>query len=526
MTSTNSSVSWFALGAPIVGGALLGIALLGALAGPLLAVGSLGLLFSSLQQTRSNVCSALLFGVTSGTISGFWGPEALSSLGSTPPESLIGLGVAVLWCAVPTYLVLGLISSVFRRLCNDQHLTALAFGLPALEALTLHMPGSVPWVLVGYSAADSPGLSQLAFVGGVPLISLAIGLVACALVKTTSAYRTNESARVPVSLFVGVAAIWLGGLPFAQWASNPAPAETDPVHFLAIQPAIPRAERLRPSLQQLNVDRLSSFTRHEIEAGGSDRLVVVWPENSVVDSGNSDAEAVAIASNAAASLNVPLILGVTRANTQTSPRTFSNSVISFDHTGETNALLDKHRGVPVIESVGSGVVAAAVQRLIGGAGDWSKVRPNSDIGPLEDENQAVVVLCFEILFPGVVEQRRSEYASAILNLADDSWVKSNVASNQLTSIARFRAIEQRLPLIRVAHGGLSAQFDAYGQLVESLPLERYASSSLRASQTRRPGAFERLTILVLPVGVGLGVWCGYPLVGRATRRSRAQREQT
>jgi len=46
-----------------------------------------------------------------------------------------------------------------------------------------------------------------------------------------------------------------------------------------------------------------------------------------------------------------------------------------------------------------------------------------------------------------------EQSVAIVNLADDSWVAGEVVDAQLIAAASFRAIEQRLTLVRVSHGG-------------------------------------------------------------------------
>jgi apolipoprotein N-acyltransferase len=117
-----------------------------------------------------------------------------------------------------------------------------------------------------------------------------------------------------------------------------------------------------------------------------------------------------------------------------------------------------------------------------------------------------VVLCYEALFPGPAARRRAPDSVAILNLADDGWVAGEAATQQLTDAARFRAIEQRLPLVRVAHGGLSAAFDAFGRPLLTLPPDTFAHATLTVAPSPPPTRSERAALLALPLLAGSGVW--------------------
>ncbi|MGH7338633.1 MAG: hypothetical protein ACREI7_13710 [Myxococcota bacterium] len=120
-----------------------------------------------------------------------------------------------------------------------------------------------------------------------------------------------------------------------------------------------------------------------------------------------------------------------------------------------------------------------IARVIGEAALGPKVEEGPPPGPLRGPIAVTPVLCYEVLFPSIVASRRTPDSVAIVNLADDSWLPGDGASRLLVQLARFRAIEQRLPLVRVAHGGLSGVIDEIDpQLGDSSVCDSRTSSQI------------------------------------------------
>ena len=92
--------------------------------------------------------------------------------------------------------------------------------------------------------------------------------------------------------------------------------------------------------------------------------------------------------------------------------------------------------------------------------------------PIADGGTAriAVPICFEITVPRVVRRlvwsggRRE--ADALVNLTNDGWFGSYDAGREHHGlVARWRAIENRVPIVRVANTGISEAFDSLGRPV-------------------------------------------------------------
>lgn len=110
-----------------------------------------------------------------------------------------------------------------------------------------------------------------------------------------------------------------------------------------------------------------------------------------------------------------------------------------------------------------------IDRLVPGSIDFLP-GPGPRSVPLEFEGRTLnmgVQICYEIIFSGEVVDRANR-PDFIFNASNDAWY-GDVGPPQFLAIARLRAVEEGLPIIRATPTGISAVINPDGSLGKSLP---------------------------------------------------------
>ncbi|MCP4908203.1 MAG: apolipoprotein N-acyltransferase [bacterium] len=446
-----------------------------------------------------------LVGTTYCCLSALWLPSALAGLGASVVSSWSGLLATAVWAKALPFALLGGLLPHFR---TAQPSTAICLFVPAvvgIETFVSTTPVGLPWALIGHSQASTLGVAQLAVAGGVPLISGLLGGVNLSL-----AWILVSPDQPRLGLASGWIAGWLVlawlGLPLSQALRSTDDGRSESPHetrtAMMIQPDIARGERWIERLQPLHLRRLSDLTDTALRNAGDRIDFIVWPENVLTTPFESGSELGRALQRNVDRWNLPVITGMVRPATGPDEATrYRNSTLWLAPDRGITAEMSKTRSVPILES-GRGRWIDFAAFLFGDARATNGVQELPVGGALTSEFSVTPVLCYEALFPDIVGPRRSADSLAILNLADDSWTPSRLARRQFSRIARFRAIEERLNLIRVSHGGLSLAIDAYGREIISLPQDTYAFESVELSASPPPSSGEQMSLLSLPILTG------------------------
>lgn len=317
-----------------------------------------------------------------------------------------------------------------------------------------------PWNLPVQTWDGVAGVSQaVAWIGpyGLSLLTVlaAAAFALAALLPPRRAAAAIALASLPLALAAG-----LGGWRLAQ-----APAEMPVVSgatLRLVQPNIPQREKWLPA------NRASHFRRHlDMSSGAGSAGVshIIWPEAAT-------AFLLLETPNALAAIQdvIPpggaLITGTPRRLPNGPDGSlFGNSVVILDDAGAVAAAYDKHHLVPFGEYVPLRRWLP-VDRLAPGRGDFTP-GPGPRTLAVPGAPRVSPLVCYEGIFPGQVMDR-SDPADWLLNITNDAWFGSSAGPHQHLAIARLRAIEQGLPMIRVANTGISAVIDPYGRIVRSL----------------------------------------------------------
>ena len=403
---------------------------------------------------------------------------------------------------------------------------AAALGLTNLAAARLHLSASarvcvfavawcaaewarghcltgLPWNLVGYAwAGGFPGalamLQTTAWVGIYGLTFLTVLAASLpALLGTASLLPMRRSRRIAPA----AAAVLLLLIPAAAGAFRlhlAPPGETG--HWLRlVQPSIPETLKWDPTAAEANFHRLVELSggpaEHQLAA-------VLWPEAAATFLLERDAtHRGAIA--ALAPKGGYLVTGALRANPPPDPvRQIWNSIEAIGPAGTIRAHYDKAHLVPFGEYVPLRWLLP-LQKLTPGSLDLS-AGPGPQTIALPGLAAFSPIVCYEAIFPGAVVDRRNRPAW-ILNLTNDAWYGRSSGPYQHFAIARTRAIEEGLPLVRVANNGISGVVDATGRVVARTSLDGIGFADVALPAPLPPTIYGELGDWLFFAMLGLGL---------------------
>lgn len=334
----------------------------------------------------------------------------------------------------------------------------LALLLFIAEYARGHLLSGFPWNLFGYVWADILPMAQsvsLFGIYGLTLLTLfAACLPAALFTRTKAARRANLLATSILMLLAGWGAVRLQEPTTTMAAAR----------YRLVQPNIAQAMKWDPAQREANLQTLLRLSAPPIAAP----TYMIWPESAVPffltdDMSRRDQIVAALPKGAV------LVTGGDRRqpNYAKGRWDYFNSLLVMDGNIVT-AIYDKVHLVPFGEYVplqSFGPVATATAGMgsfaAGAAPQTLRVRDLPPFSPL---------ICYEVLFPGTVTDK-SGTAQLLINITNDAWYGRTAGPYQHLAIARMRAIEEGLPLLRAANTGISASIDAYGRTLQFLPLD-------------------------------------------------------
>lgn len=331
----------------------------------------------------------------------------------------------------------------------------LAVAWAAAEWLRGHVLTGFPWNLIG-----------TVWTGIVPMMQPAalIGLYGLGLLTVLAAALPAARRWKPAALACAlVAAGWAWGA-----ARVPAAAPSVPdVKLRLVQPDIPQTLKWDPVQREANFKRTLALTAADGLAG---RTHVIWPETAVpfaITDVNQNGPALRAALARVTPPDGLLLTGAVRVVRDSERAQLWNSLHAVDAQGEIVATYDKHHLVPFGEYVPLRPIVGILGVTPAGAVDFS-AGPGPATLELPGLPPASPLICYEAIFPAnVTAPRRPAW---LLNITNDAWFGISSGPHQHFAAARFRTVEEGLPLVRAANNGISAVVDAYGRTTAHLAL--------------------------------------------------------
>ena len=336
-------------------------------------------------------------------------------------------------------------------------LLAFVTVMTVAEWLRGHVLSGFPWNLYAYVWSESPIVMQAAALGGswlLDVVTLFWATVPAFLLVRAPARRPW---LVPVRAVATVAGFGAYG---AARLRHPIERHAG-VRLHLVQPNVAQSDKVDPRRAEESLAVLLELSRRGPEADGA--TVVVWPETAITSRMLATPRLRRAIGEALMSHRAPTVLvsGVLRRDD--AGRLF-NSVLALDRDAAPIASYDKAHLVPFAEHVPLPSILALAPFVNRIASFTAGPGPVTMIADPALPAFAPAV-CYEVVFPHAVVATAEQRPQWILNVTNDAWFGDSAGPYQHFAQARFRAVEEGLPVVRVANAGISGVIDPFGQSV-------------------------------------------------------------
>lgn len=377
------------------------------------------------------------------------------------PVAVLGMGAGM---ALYTALGSGLFYALKRRAeILDLGLVAAFAGIwTFMEWVRGWFLTGFPWNPLASVWGNLPEMMQsVALMGSLGLSFLSVLIFAAPAVlygRVPGERRRPALQLFAVSLLLPV--LWAGG----AWRVGMSSLLThEGIVLRLVQPAIPQKLKWQSDLRRGHVIRQMAMSKRTPGPLGPPTHVI-WAETNVPYVIEADSP---IPSSLAAVVpdGGALIFGAPRRDRE--GRAY-NSLFVIDRDGKIADTFDKFHLVPFGEYVPFRSILP-FKKLTEGRGDFTP-GPGPRTQRFEGLPPFAAVICYEVIFSGNVVDP-AERPAWILNITNDGWFGPSSGPRQHLVQAKLRAIEEGLPVVRVANTGISAVIDPYGRVRNLIGLD-------------------------------------------------------
>lgn len=390
---------------------------------------------------------------------------------------------------------------VARRLAERPLPLALAVAgcLTLAELLRGWLFTGFPWNPSGLALLPLPGVRDAAAVIGADGLS---GLLI--LASTAVALAATGQWRAALTVGLVAALLLLPGV--ARLRLEPPPP--GPSLVMLVQPNSSQAEKHGDRGTERHLLAHVEATEAALAALGDAKRArlraIVWPEGAIEFPPDENPWVSRLVTRALPD-GAFLLTGGIKAERDLAGEAVAirNSLFALDSTGRIVNRYDKAHLVPGGEYLPLRAIAEplGLARLVPGTIDfWPGEGPKTVRLPGLPAYGAAI--CYEIIFAGRVVDRRDR-PWMIVTVSSDAWF-GPAGPPQHFALARLRALEEGLPVIRVTPTGITGVIDARGRIVDRLPIGTAGSILAAVPQPLPATLFARFGQLV-PIGLALGL---------------------
>jgi len=367
--------------------------------------------------------------------------------------TLVGMIILALYLA----LYFGIFGLIITRHPDTQisrhQLLLVPSAWVLLEYLRAHLLTGFPWALLGYSQYLNLPVIQIADITGAFGVSFLVMMVN---VTIYSIVRQKPKYLLPM-LCIFFTLVY----GYYKLHQTPNTKHQTPIKISVIQGNIPQELKWDPQAKDFIIDKYIAISREALKDKPD---LIIWPEAAMPVVLEEEPLYYEKVSSLAKQSHTPLILGAVTLRDSL----YYNSAILVSPEGELSKRYDKLHLVPFGEYIPLRSTLGFLEAIVP-IGDFARGKeyttfklqaPSSKL-----QARFSVLICFEDLFPELSREFSKRGADFLVNITNDAWFKKTSSPYQHLQASVFRAVENRVFLIRSANTGVSGFIAPNGKII-------------------------------------------------------------
>jgi apolipoprotein N-acyltransferase len=379
--------------------------------------------------------------------------------------TLLGTIILVLYLA----LYFGIFGLAFPYLLStNYYLLSIPSAWVLLEYIRSYLFTGFPWALLGYSQYNVLPAIQIADITGVWGVSFLVMMVNVFVYQVIGNRSwvigggIEKEGKKPGILLPVLLVVFCLGYGFLRLYLPPTTYHLSPaIKVSVIQGNIPQELKWEPKAMGYILNKYTRLTEEAAKAGPD---LIVWPEAASPGLLGEDEWVFENIYSLAKKVGLPLLLGAVMREKDI----YFNSALLVDKNGQIAGRYDKIHLVPFGEYIPLKEFFPFLETVVP-IGDINAGKDYTifQIGNRKPEtgNRFAVLICFEDLFPELSREFVKRGARFLVNITNDAWYKKSTAPYQHLQASVFRAVENRVPLVRAANTGISGFIAPTGKII-------------------------------------------------------------
>lgn len=418
-------------------------------------------LFLAVQKTTSRF-QAFLLAYLTGIV--FWTGIIYWLVHVTLPGSII----LILYLAL-YFGIFGLIvSSLIRRPSSVVPSLFIPSVWVLLEYLRSHLLTGFPWALLGYSQYLNLPIIQIADITGVWGVSFLIMTVNMAVYsiicrKPSPFGEASHPVLKEKRKYLLPALLIIVSLIYGYYKLYylRVTAYSRPLKVCVIQGNIPQEAKWDSRYMESILKRYSSLT---VSAAEENPDLIVWPEAASPGILGEDDWVFQEIFSLVRKIKIPLIAGAVVKEDEH----YYGSALLINSSGSIAGRYDKLHLVPFGEYIPFKKTFPFLEAIVP-IGDIAR---GKDYTVFQCPANFSVLDCFEDTFPELSREFVKHGAKFLVNITNDAWYKKTSAPYQHLQASVFRALENRVYLVRAANTGISGFISPEGKIISLVKNEK------------------------------------------------------